>query len=80
MSDDFLNQNTISFESAYKRLEEISRQLEDSAIPLEKSFELYEEGQSLINLCQNMLDNAEKRLKVIRGNADEYLIEEKDLD
>ena len=45
-----------TFEEAYRRLEEISRRLEDSSTPLELSFKLYEEGQTLINLCQKMLE------------------------
>ena len=80
MSDDSLKQDSISFENAYKRLEEISRQLEDSSTPLEKSFELYEEGQSLVNMCQNMLDKAEKRLKTIHIKEDGHWIEDKDVD
>lgn len=80
MNDDASENKDISFESAYKRLEEISRQLEDSNTPLEKSFELYEEGQTLVNLCQNMLDKAEKRLKTIHVNENGHRIEDRDVD
>ncbi len=55
----------LTFEQAYKRLDEIARELEDSDTPLEKSFDLFEEGQKLIRMCHQLLDRAEKRLKVL---------------
>jgi exodeoxyribonuclease VII small subunit len=59
-----------TFEEAYRRLEEISRRLEDGSTPLELSFKLFEEGQALIGLCQKMLDNAEKRIKILKSGSD----------
>ncbi len=54
------------FEEAYQRLEAIARELEDGSTPLEKSFVLYEEAQKLLKTCHRMLDQAEKRLKVLQ--------------
>lgn len=55
----------LNFEQAFKRLEEIARELENSDTPLEKSFDLFEEGQKLIRTCHQLLDRAEKRLKIL---------------
>ncbi|NQT35704.1 exodeoxyribonuclease VII small subunit [bacterium] len=55
----------LTFEQAYKRLEEIASELENSDTPLEKSFDLFEEGQKLIRMCHQLLDRAEKRLKIL---------------
>lgn len=65
-----------TFEPAFKRLEEIARLLEDSSTTLESSFQLYEEGQKLLKTCQDMLDQAEKKLKLIKVHADGHDIEE----
>ncbi len=68
-----------SFEDAYRRLEEISRKLEESSTPLELSFKLYEEAQGLIRLCQTLLDDAERRIKVLKSGPDGVSIEEMNL-
>jgi len=70
----------ISFENAYKRLEEIANSLESGDIELEKSFALYEEGQKLMMVCQKMLDKAEKKLKVISTEQNNFHIEERDIE
>ena len=72
--------NEISFEEAYKRLEEISSLLDSGETELEKSFVLYEEGQKLMTICQKMLDNAEKKLKIISSEKNEFRIEERDIE
>lgn len=72
--------NRLSFEDAYKRLEEIAKKLENSNTPLEDSFELYSEGQKLIESCQGILDEAEKKLKILRIQPEGYNIEETDLE
>ncbi len=73
-------ENKISFEEAYSRLEEISNLLEKGDTELKKSFDLYEEGQKLMSICQKMLDNAEKKLKVISREKDDFQIEERDIE
>jgi len=79
MPNDESTQNSVSFEAAYKRLDEIACLLEDSTTPLEKSFALFEEGQKLLRTCQDILDKAEKRLKVIQVRPDGYDVEEQDI-
>lgn len=55
----------MTFESALKRLEEIVKILEKGEIPLEDSISLFEEGISLKKFCQEKLDSAEKKIKII---------------
>ena len=69
-----------TFEEAYKRLDEIIKELDDSNTPLEKSFALFEEGQKLLKLCNQMLDKAEKRLKVLIETDEEFRIKEEGID
>ncbi|MDP8240731.1 MAG: exodeoxyribonuclease VII small subunit [Candidatus Hatepunaea meridiana] len=69
----------LTFEEIYQRLEAISRELEDGSTPLEKSFVLFEEGQKLVKKCHQMLDNAEKRLKVITEGKEGFEVKEKSI-
>lgn len=52
----------MSFEEAYKRLTEISAEMEKKDLPLEKAVELYSEAASLVNVCKKNIEEA--RLEV----------------
>ena len=56
---------TMTFEAAMSRLEEIVRLLESGNAPLDVSLSLYEEGVALVRLCNTRLDNAEQRVKIL---------------
>ncbi len=51
-----------TFEEAMTRLEEIVRLLESGNAPLDVSLSLYEEGVSLVRLCNEKLDGAKQRV------------------
>ena len=55
----------LTFESASARLEEIVKLLERGNTSLDESLKLYEEGVSLVRFCNDALDNAEKRIKIL---------------
>jgi exodeoxyribonuclease VII small subunit len=57
--------NEKSFESALKRLEEISELLEDENTPLEDSIKLFEEGVELKDFCEEKLKNAKLKIDKI---------------
>jgi len=80
MSKSENQQSQLSFEEAYKRLEDIAKKLEDGDTPLEDSFGLYSEGQKLIDSCQGILDQAEKKLKILKIQPDGFHTEETDLE
>jgi len=58
-----------SFEKNLERLDAIVRQLEDAELPLEKALELYEEGMGLSGVCQQQLEAAEGRVRILRKRA-----------
>lgn len=58
------NQN-LTFEQALARLEEIVRSLENGQTKLEDSLALFEEGVRLVRLCNERLDSAEQKIKVL---------------
>ena len=63
--------NEKSFESALKRLEEISELLEDENTPLEDSIKLFEEGVELKDFCEEKLKNAKLKIdKTVKKNKD----------
>lgn len=62
------NDENISFEAAFARLEEIVKALEEGKASLDESMKLYEEGVSLVRICGGKLENARRTvLKVTNG-------------
>lgn len=63
----------MTYEKAAAELDEIIIKLEDGQQPLEQTLVLYERGQQLAQLCKEMLEKAELRIRVLseekqRGN------------
>lgn len=65
----------MTFESATTRLEEIVKLLERGNSSLDESLKLYEEGVALVRFCNEALDNAEKRIKILAPGANGEMIE-----
>ncbi|MBR4896010.1 MAG: exodeoxyribonuclease VII small subunit [Clostridia bacterium] len=64
------NPEEVTFEAAIARLEEIVRSLESGSAPLDESLALFEEGVSLVKLCNARLDTAEQKVKLLTLNPD----------
>lgn len=60
----------IPFEEALQRLEEIVTQLEVGDLSLEKSLELFEQGQRLATLCQTQLNEASLRVEQLTADGE----------
>jgi len=60
----------LSFEAALQRLEEIVRLLERGEAPLDKSIELYQEGDRLKRHCEARLKDAQVRIEQIAFGSD----------
>ena len=60
-----MEQKELTFEEALSRLEEIVRALESGQSKLEDSLALYEEGIRLSRACNEKLDSAEQKIKVL---------------
>lgn len=69
--------NNISFEEAMARLEEIVKYLEGGNAPLDRSLELFEEGVTLVKLCNKKLDSAEQKVRFLTAGGDEITDENK---
>lgn len=55
-------EQTLSFEAALTKLEEIVTELEKEDVPLEKAIDFYQEGMKLSQLCDKKLQAAEKKM------------------
>jgi exodeoxyribonuclease VII small subunit len=58
----------ISFEISFARLEEILEKMNSNTISLDESLKLYEEADSLINLCGKRLNDAERKIEILIKN------------
>ena len=70
-------QNKDNFEKSLKRLEEIVGFLESGDAPLDKSLSVFEEGVKLVKECNTMLENAERKIEILKKQEDgEYVTED----
>lgn len=63
------NVEPASFEAALKELEALVATLENGATPLEEALAAYERGVYLTRYCQQRLDAAEQRIRILDGDA-----------
>ena len=59
----------LDFEAAINRLDEITDQLESGEVSLEKSIDLYTEGLKLAAECDARLQEAERKIRIIREKS-----------
>jgi exodeoxyribonuclease VII small subunit len=59
----------LNFEGAMDRLEKIVEQMESGKLPLEDLILRYEEGMSLVKVCQERLARAEQKIEIIARNS-----------
>lgn len=60
----------ITFEEAFKELEEIVRDLESGELSLDESLKRFEEGISLLQTCRRKLEEAEHRVEILMSRED----------
>jgi len=58
-----------AFEQALKELETLVENMEAGELSLEASLKHYERGMQLSRLCQQALDEAEQRVRVLKGTG-----------
>ena len=68
-------QNKQNFENSMLRLEEIVKSLENGSADLDSALSLYEEGVKLVRTCGGMLDEAEKKIKILQKEESGELVE-----
>jgi exodeoxyribonuclease VII small subunit len=63
------NIEDLTFESAFKELEETLAKLEDGDLSLEESLALFERGQRLSAYCSKLLEQAELKVTQLTERA-----------
>ncbi|MBE6667544.1 MAG: exodeoxyribonuclease VII small subunit [Ruminococcaceae bacterium] len=66
----------IKLEAAMARLEEVLRALDRDGVDLEEALRLYEEGIRLVRVCNDRLDDAERRIKILKLSDGGEIVEE----
>ena len=61
---------TVKFEEAIAKLEETVRLLESGGLTLDESIEKYEDALKYVKICNEMLQNAEQKVKILTESAD----------
>jgi exodeoxyribonuclease VII small subunit len=60
-----------SFEASLKKLEVITKKLENEEIPLEEALALFEEGVKLVKELHQKLSEAERRVEILIKESEE---------
>ena len=60
-----------SFEETIEELEKIATELENGDLSLEDSVSKFEEGMKLSKQCNDLLENAEKRITILLKDGEE---------
>lgn len=60
-----------SFETSMQRLEALVSQMEEGKLSIEESLKAFEEGISLTRQCQQTLEQAEQKVKLLTEEAGE---------
>ena len=64
-----------SFEKALEKLEKIVETLDSGELPLEKALQKFEEGMALSRLCEQKLNEIEKKITILNRNSQGEIIE-----
>lgn len=65
-----------TFEDAIKKLDEIVESLEGDDLTLEEAVKKFEEGMKLSTYCAQKLDEAEKKISILKKDMEGNLVKE----
>ena len=60
------NVESLSFEEAFQRLSEMAESLEEGGLTLSEATARYEQGMSLVRRCNQLLNEAELKISVLK--------------
>lgn len=60
----------LDYEEAFNELQNIVSALEEQDHTLDKSMELYERGQALLEYCSELLEKAELKIQALSADGD----------
>ncbi|MBA4495000.1 exodeoxyribonuclease VII small subunit [Paenactinomyces guangxiensis] len=69
---DLSSLESLPFEKALERLEEVVELLEKGDAPLEQAIQLFDEGMKLAHICGKKLEWAEQKVEMLVNENDEW--------
>ena len=75
MSTSKKDKKNINFEDAMKRLEVIAAELAKEGVKIEDALALYEEGVGLVRECNKILEDTERKIKMLQLSVNGELSE-----
>ena len=60
----------MTLEEAFVRLDGMVERLETRGIPLEESFQIYKEGMELLKKCNDKIDTVEKKMLQVNKSGE----------
>ncbi|MCM3784105.1 exodeoxyribonuclease VII small subunit [Neobacillus mesonae] len=66
------NETELNFEAAMAELEDVVNQLERGDVPLEQAIELFQRGMKLSQLCNQKLEQVERKIEMIVEEDGEF--------
>jgi exodeoxyribonuclease VII small subunit len=66
---------TLSFEKAFERLEQILEKMNGGKTPLEDALKLFEEAENLIRTCNTRLTSAEQKIEQLLKQKGELALD-----
>lgn len=74
-----MKEDDISFEDAMGKLEKIAEELENEDLSLDTSVKKFEEGMKLSKKCNEILQNAEKKITIlVNGEEQDFSVDNQD--
>lgn len=70
-----MTQETLSFEKAFERLEQILELMNSGKTPLEESLKLFEEAEKLMRVCGARLNTAEQKIEQLIKSRSEVAVD-----
>ena len=71
-----MEEKEMNFEEAMQQLEKITRELEKGDLSLDESVKKFEKGMEVSKKCNEILENAEKRITILLKQENEEYKEE----
>ena len=68
MSDKNRINEEMSLEEAFEELDSVIEQMENNALPLEETFDLYKKGVNLVEFCNKKIEKVECDIKKVTEN------------
>lgn len=61
-----------SLEEVFEQLDQIIKNLEETSVSLEDSFQLYHKGMELLKICNDKIDTVEKKMLILDENGEQH--------